>query len=34
MSEQALSDRHLLVLEPGRAERHYWRDIAARYNLR
>jgi lipopolysaccharide transport system permease protein len=29
MSEQALSDRHLLVLEPGRAERHYWRDIWA-----
>jgi lipopolysaccharide transport system permease protein len=29
MSEQALSDRHLLVLEPGRAERHYWRDLWA-----
>jgi lipopolysaccharide transport system permease protein len=29
MSEQALSDRHLLVLEPGRAERNYWRDLWA-----
>src|SRR5208282_5595463 len=29
MSEQALSDRHLLVLEAGRAERHYWRDLWA-----
>jgi lipopolysaccharide transport system permease protein len=29
MSEQALPDRHLLVLEPGRAERHYWRDLWA-----
>jgi lipopolysaccharide transport system permease protein len=29
MSEQALSDRHLLVLKPGRAERHYWRDLWA-----
>src|SRR5258707_10045926 len=29
MSEQAFPDRHLLVLEPGRAERHYWRDIWA-----
>jgi homopolymeric O-antigen transport system permease protein len=29
MSEHALPDRHLLVLEPGRAERHYWRDIWA-----
>src|SRR5262249_18395380 len=29
MSEQALSDRHLLVLEPGRAERHYWHDLWA-----
>jgi lipopolysaccharide transport system permease protein len=29
MSGQALSDRHLLVLEPGRAERHYWRDMWA-----
>src|SRR5271169_1946152 len=27
MSERALPDRHLLVLEPGRAERHYWRDL-------
>src|SRR6201984_123167 len=26
MSEQARADR-LLVLEPGRAERHYWRDL-------
>jgi lipopolysaccharide transport system permease protein len=29
MSEQAFPDRHLLVLEPGRAERHYWRDLWA-----
>ena len=27
MSEQAFSDRRVLVLEPGRAERHYWRDL-------
>jgi lipopolysaccharide transport system permease protein len=27
MSEHAHYDRHLLVLEPGRAERHYWRDL-------
>jgi lipopolysaccharide transport system permease protein len=31
MSEHALPDhnRHVLVLEPGRAERHYWRDLWA-----
>lgn len=30
MSEQAVADRrHVLVLEPGRAERHYWRDLWA-----
>jgi lipopolysaccharide transport system permease protein len=29
MSEQALPDRHRLVLRPGRAERHYWRDLWA-----
>jgi len=29
MSEHALPDRRLLVLEPGRAERHYWRDLWA-----
>ena len=29
MSEQAFPDRHLLVLEAGRAERHYWRDLWA-----
>ena len=29
MSEQALSGRHRLVLAPGRAERHYWRDLWA-----
>ena len=29
MSEQAFPDRHLLVLEPGRADRHYWRDLWA-----
>ena len=29
MSEQAFPDRDLLVLEPGRAERHYWRDLWA-----
>src|SRR5262245_65799460 len=29
MSEHAVADRHLLVLEPGRAERHYWRDLWA-----
>src|SRR5438876_9801304 len=29
MSEQAFPDSHLLVLEPGRAERHYWRDLWA-----
>jgi lipopolysaccharide transport system permease protein len=29
MSEQALPDRRVLVLEPGRAERHYWRDLWA-----
>jgi hypothetical protein len=34
MSDEAFSDRHLLVFEPGRAERHYWRDVAVRYNLR
>ena len=28
MSEQALAER-VLVLEPGRAERHYWRDLWA-----
>jgi lipopolysaccharide transport system permease protein len=28
MSEQAIQrPRHVLVLEPGRSERHYWRDI-------
>jgi lipopolysaccharide transport system permease protein len=27
MSEHALSDHRVLVLEPGRAERHYWRDL-------
>src|SRR5215472_15039277 len=29
MSHQAFPDRHLLVLEAGRAERHYWRDLWA-----
>jgi len=29
MSNQAFPDRHLLVLEAGRAERHYWRDLWA-----
>jgi lipopolysaccharide transport system permease protein len=29
MSERAMPDRHVLVLEPGRAERHYWRDLWA-----
>ena len=29
MSDHALPDRHLLVLEPGRAERNYWRDLWA-----
>src|SRR6266481_5973729 len=30
MSENTLSARqHVLILEPGRAERHYWRDIWA-----
>jgi len=30
MSENTLSDhQHVLILEPGRAERHYWRDIWA-----
>jgi lipopolysaccharide transport system permease protein len=29
MNEQALSNRHRLVLRPGRAERHYWRDLWA-----
>jgi lipopolysaccharide transport system permease protein len=29
MSEHALPDHHLLVLEAGRAERHYWRDLWA-----
>jgi lipopolysaccharide transport system permease protein len=30
MSEKGLpADRHILVLEPGRANRHYWRDIWA-----
>jgi lipopolysaccharide transport system permease protein len=29
MSDQAFPDRHLLVLEAGRAERHYWRDLWA-----
>ena len=29
MSEQVFPDRDLLVLEPGRAERHYWRDLWA-----
>jgi lipopolysaccharide transport system permease protein len=29
MTDEALSERYLLVLEPGRAERHYWRDIWA-----
>jgi lipopolysaccharide transport system permease protein len=29
MSEHASPDRRLLVLEPGRAERHYWRDLWA-----
>ena len=29
MSEQALSGRHRLVLRPGSAERHYWRDLWA-----
>jgi lipopolysaccharide transport system permease protein len=29
MSEHALPDRQLLVLEPGRAEWHYWRDLWA-----
>jgi lipopolysaccharide transport system permease protein len=27
MSEQALPEQRVLVLEPGRAERHYWRDL-------
>src|ERR1700752_2610309 len=27
MSEHSLPDRHLLVLAPGQAERHYWRDL-------
>ena len=29
MSEQAVSGRYRLVLAPGRAERHYWRDLWA-----
>jgi lipopolysaccharide transport system permease protein len=29
MSEHALTGRHVLVLAPGRAERHYWRDLWA-----
>jgi lipopolysaccharide transport system permease protein len=29
MTEQAFSDRRVLVLEPRRAERHYWRDLWA-----
>jgi lipopolysaccharide transport system permease protein len=29
MNEHALSDDRVLVLEPGRAERHYWRDLWA-----
>ena len=29
MSEQPFPNRHLLVLEAGRAERHYWRDLWA-----
>ena len=29
MSEHALTDHQVLVLEPGRAERHYWRDLWA-----
>jgi lipopolysaccharide transport system permease protein len=29
MSDQALPNRRVLVLEPGRAERHYWRDLWA-----
>jgi lipopolysaccharide transport system permease protein len=29
MTDEALSERHLLVLEPGRAERYYWRDLWA-----
>jgi lipopolysaccharide transport system permease protein len=29
MSEHSLPERRLLVLEPGRAERHYWRDMWA-----
>jgi hypothetical protein len=29
MSDQAFPDRHLLVLEAGRAEGHYWRDLWA-----
>lgn len=29
MTEQALSEHRVLVLEPGRAARHYWRDLWA-----
>src|SRR6516225_2780946 len=29
MSREALSGRYLLVLEPGRTERYYWRDLWA-----
>jgi hypothetical protein len=29
MSENALSLRRVLVLEPGRVDRHYWRDLWA-----
>src|SRR5437763_1715902 len=26
-TEMVISDEHVLVIEPGRAERHYWRDL-------
>lgn len=29
MSDDVLTEREILILEPGRAERHYWRDIWA-----